>query len=85
MNLNRFHGTLSPETHKWLLYHPKLDWWDPYVMFYNQEGTDFDGNAAQFTGVPVSFEDYGDEWPSYYGVYYNKEFSPTYTPPADEE
>ena len=85
VNLNRFHGTLSPETHKWLLYHPKLDWWDPYVMFYNQEGTDFDGNAAQFTGVPVSFEDYGDEWPSYYGVYYNKEFSPTYTPPADEE
>lgn len=82
INLNRFSGELSPDNHKWLFYHPKLDRWDPYVLIFNQEGTDFDGNAATFTGIPVDIDEYG-EWPDYYVVYSNKIYSPTYTPPAE--
>lgn len=82
INLNRFSGELSPDNHKWLFYHPKLDRWDPYVLIFNQEGTDFNGNAATFTGIPVDIDEYG-EWPDYYVVYSNKIYSPTYTPPAE--
>lgn len=68
VNLNRFSGALSPDTHKWLFYHPNLDWWDPATFVFTQEGTDSKGNAARFTGIPVSM-DY------YYNVYTRKEFA----------
>ena len=74
INLNRFHGNVSVDNHKWLYYHPKLDWWDPYTFIFTQEGSDMDGNSATFTGVPVDLDDYGD-YPSYYDVYSGKELS----------
>lgn len=89
INLNRFHGNLSPETHKWLFYHPYLDWCDPYTFIFNQEGTDMNHNAARFDGIPISLDNYKDlqnnDLPSYYEVYREKEFSPTRTPDPDEE
>lgn len=78
INLNRFHGPLSLDTHKWILYHPNLDWMDPYTFIFTQEGTDWNGNPARFENLPINM-DY------YYRVYPNKVLSPTYVPPADEE
>lgn len=68
INLNRFSGQLSPDTHKWLFYHPNMDWWDPSTFVFTQEGTDSKGNAARFTGIPVNM-DY------YYNVYTRKKFA----------
>ena len=68
LNMNRLSGDLSPENHKWLMYHPLLDWWEPSTFIFNQEGTDSDGNTARFTGVPADM-DY------YYGIYTNKRFA----------
>lgn len=68
INMNRLSGDLSPENHKWLMYHPLMDWWDPSTFIFNQEGTDSDGNSARFTGVPASM-DY------YYDIYSNKRFA----------
>ncbi len=68
LNMNRLSGALDPDTHKWLMYHPLLDWWEPSTFIFNQEGTDSDGNTARFTGVPADM-DY------YYGIYKNKRFA----------
>lgn len=48
INLNRLTGDL-PE---WLLLHPNLARWDPYVAIFNQEGKDSEGNLAGFDNVP---------------------------------
>ena len=68
LNMNRLSGALDPDTHKWLMYHPLLDWWEPSTFIFNQEGTDSDGNTARFTGVPAAM-DY------YYDIYTNKRFA----------
>ncbi len=68
INLNRLTGTLPD----WLLYHPALDWWIPYILVFNQEGRDVDGNAAGFDNEPVNLNYYYD-------------FYPTKSRPTDEE
>ncbi len=68
INLNRLTGSL-PE---WLLYHPALDWWIPYILVFNQEGRDVDGKAAGFDNEPVNLNYYYD-------------FYPTKSKPTDEE
>ena len=68
LNMNRLSGALDPDTHKWLMYHPLMDWWEPSTFIFNQEGTDSDGNTARFTGVPAAM-DY------YYDIYTNKRFA----------
>ena len=68
INLNRFSGSLDPDTHKWLMYHPLMDWWEPSTFIFTQEGTDSDGRAARFDDIPVNM-DY------YYDVYANKKFA----------
>lgn len=68
MNFNRFSGNLTPDTHGWIMYHPNLDWWDPSTFIFNQEGTDSDGNAARFSGIPMTM-DY------YYNVYSRKKYA----------
>lgn len=54
INLNRLTGELP----FWLLYHPKLDLWDPYILVFNQEGKDSKGNLAKFTNAPVNMDYY---------------------------
>lgn len=68
INLNRLTGSLPD----WLLYHPALDWWIPYILVFNQEGRDAAGNAAGFDNEPVNLN-------YYYDVYTTK------TRPTDEE
>ena len=68
LNMNRLSGALDPDTHKWLMYHPLMDWWEPSTFIFNQEGTDSNGNTARFTGVPAAM-DY------YYDIYTNKRFA----------
>ena len=48
LNLNRLTGDL-PE---WILLHPHLTEWDPYVAVFNQEGKDSEGKLAGFDNVP---------------------------------
>ena len=48
INLNRLTGELP----QWLLLHPNLARWDPYVAVFNQEGKDADGKLAGFDNVP---------------------------------
>ena len=68
VNLNRLTGTLPD----WVLYHPALDWWIPYILVFNQEGRDVDGNAAGFDNEPANLNYYYD-------------FYPTKSRPTDEE
>ena len=67
INLNRFHGKLPD----WLLYHPKLDLWQPMTLIFYQEGKDIDGKLAAFDNAPTSLE-------YYYKLdgYRNKKYSP---------
>ncbi len=58
LNLNRLNG-LVPE---WLMYHPHLLWFDPYVLIFTQEGKDRNGKVSGFDNIPRNF-DY------YYGMY----------------
>jgi len=60
INLNRLTGEL-PE---WLLYHPSLDRWVPFILVFNQEGRDADGNAAGFTNEPANLNYYYDFYPT---------------------
>lgn len=48
INLNRLSGEL-PE---WLLRHPNLKEWDPYVLIFPQDGKDRLGQKAGFTNEP---------------------------------
>ena len=66
INHNRMYGMLPD----WLLYHPKLDMWAPFVLFFPQEGKATNNTRAGFLNEPVNL-DY------YYKHYVNKELSPT--------
>ncbi len=58
LNLNRLNGTV-PE---WVMYHPQLLWFDPYLLIFNQEGKDRNGKVAGFDNIPRNL-DY------FYGMY----------------
>ena len=62
INLNRFTGLLPD----WLLYHPALDWWSPFILIFNQEGKDELGRSARFDNEPTSKLEY------YYDFYKTK-------------
>ena len=64
VNLNRLTGELP----RWVLYHPALDWWDPYTLFFTQEGKDEQGNQAKFSNEPANLN-------YYYDVYTKKEMA----------
>lgn len=68
VNSNRLTGNLPD----WLLYHPKLDMWAPYLLIFSQEGKTRDGKNAGFLNEPTSL-DY------YYEQYVNKKFNPNKT------
>lgn len=73
LNNNRFTG-LIPD---WLLYHPGLDWMDPFTLIFHQEGSlprEEDGSVVEagFDNTPVDY-DY-DTIDARYGGYY--EFYP---------
>lgn len=59
-NLNRMYGKLPD----WVLYHPNLTSWEPYVLCYPQEGRASNGTAAVFSNVPVNMDYY---WSFYDG------------------
>ncbi|MCQ2145130.1 MAG: hypothetical protein MJY72_05265 [Bacteroidales bacterium] len=59
-NLNRMYGKLPD----WVLYHPNLTSWEPYMLCYPQEGHASNGTAAYFTNVPVNMDYY---WTFYEG------------------
>lgn len=67
LNLNRFRGKLPD----WILYHPKLDLWQPLQLVFVQEGKDIKGNLSVFDNAPSSLE-------YYYKLdgYKNKKYSP---------
>ena len=80
LNNNRLTGMLP----KWLLYHPNLDWIDPFTLVFSQEGSlprNEDGVVvnAGFDNVPIDF-DYegveGAEYGGYYELYTTKELAP---------
>ncbi len=56
INLNRLTG----EAPEWLLYHPALDWWIPYIFIFSQEGKDVEGNPAGFSNEPANMNYYYD-------------------------
>ena len=56
INLNRLSGELPD----WLLYHPALDLWIPYSLFFPQEGRGVDGTQAIFSNEPVNLNYYYD-------------------------
>ena len=59
INLNRLTGALP----KWILYHPALDWWDPYILLFTQEGKNEKGELAGFSNVPANLNDYYKAFP----------------------
>ena len=74
INHNRMYGQLPD----WLLFHPKLDWWAPQVLFFPQEGVATDGTIAGFDNEPVNM-DY------YYKHYTKKKLNPANTSKNDPE
>ncbi len=56
INLNRLTGT-CPD---WILYHPSLDWWIPYIFIFSQEGKDAEGVSAGFENEPANLNYYYD-------------------------
>ncbi len=61
INLNRLTGT-CPD---WILYHPALDWWIPYIFIFSQEGKDANGKAAGFDNEPANMNYYYDFYEGY--------------------
>ncbi len=61
INLNRLTGT-CPD---WVLYHPSLDWWIPYIFIFSQEGKDANGKAAGFDNEPANLNYYYDFYEGY--------------------
>lgn len=59
INLNRLTGDLPD----WILYHPSLDWWDPYTLLFTQEGKDEQGNLAGFANAPANLNYYYEAYP----------------------
>lgn len=62
LNFNRLTGKLPD----WILWHPALDWWDPYTLFFSQEGKDKAGNLAGFSNVPSNMNYYYQEYTKKY-------------------
>lgn len=58
LNLNRLTGELPD----WILYHPALDWWDPYTLLFTQEGKDELGNLAGFSNEPANMNYYYEKY-----------------------
>lgn len=54
INYNRMTGRLPD----WLLYHPGLDWWLPFVFVFSQEGKDETGKIAGFDNEPPTTMEY---------------------------
>ncbi len=54
INLNR----LSGDCPFWILHHPSLDLWIPYVFIFSQEGKDKAGNSAGFDNEPPNLNYY---------------------------
>lgn len=48
LNLNRFTGEIP----QWILNHPNVCGFDPYLLIFNQEGRDSQGDDAGFINVP---------------------------------
>lgn len=65
INANRLSGRLPD----WLLYHPALDSWAPFLLVFDQEGTYVDGTKAGFENEPVN-------WDYYYEFYEGKKKNP---------
>ncbi len=61
INLNRLTGT-CPD---WILYHPALDWWIPYIFIFSQEGKNAEGVAAGFENEPANLNYYYDFYEGY--------------------
>lgn len=59
LNLNRMTGALPD----WVLYHPALDWWDPFTLLFNQDGKDEQGNLAGFSNEPANMDYYYQAYP----------------------
>ena len=59
LNLNRMTGALPD----WVLYHPALDWWDPFTLLFYQEGKDEQGNLAGFSNEPANMDYYYQAYP----------------------
>ncbi len=59
INLNRLTGNV-PE---WILYHPALDWWIPYIFIFSQEGKDVEGKSAGFDNEPANLNYYYKLYP----------------------
>lgn len=68
INLNRFYGELP----KWILYHPKLDFWYPDLLIWSQEGRAVDGTMAAFSNAPSNLN-------YYYDIFVNKKYNPKNT------
>ncbi len=61
INLNRLTG----EVPFWLMYHPALDWWIPYIFIFSQEGKDVNGEAAGFINEPANLNYYYNFYKGY--------------------
>lgn len=59
LNLNRMTGALPD----WVLYHPALDWWNPFTLLFYQEGKDEQGNLAGFSNEPANMDYYYQAYP----------------------
>lgn len=73
INLNRLTGSLPD----WLLYHPALDWWAPFILVFNQEGKDVNGKMAGFDNEPANLD--------YYYEFYKGFKDPNYSEDEDVE
>ncbi len=62
INLNRLSGRLPD----WLLYHPALDWWNPYSLIFPQEGRDAEGVQAGFDNEPTNLKYYYEHYVNKY-------------------
>ncbi len=54
MNLNRLTGKVPD----WILYHPYLACWNPFLLLFNQEGYDNKGTIAGFSNAPTKFSEF---------------------------
>lgn len=58
MNLNRLTGKVPD----WILYHPYLACWNPFLLLFNQEGYDNKGAVAVFSNAPTKFSELPEEY-----------------------
>lgn len=58
LNLNRLTGKVP----NWILYHPYLACWNPFLLTFNQEGYDNKNTMAGFSNAPTKFTDFPEEY-----------------------